>query len=92
MSDYTSWYVGMKVVCIKDGAWTLYSGPIRREPMPLQGAVYTISHIEAEADDVFVALGELSETALFKADRFRPLAPRKSDISIFRSILNGHRI
>lgn len=93
MSEYTSWYVGMKVVCIKDGAWQLAGGFVDREVIfPLAGAVYTILAIGAVGDEVYVKLVECGDYAQFAAFRFRPVQPRKTDISIFHSILNGHRI
>lgn len=84
-------YVGQKVVCVDDR-------PARDGfPMPIaRGSVYTV----ARFDPSFCLDGhqslELIEvtpparpffTAAFRATRFRPLVKRKTDISVFKTLL-----
>lgn len=91
MSDFTSWYVGMKVVCVDGKSRPGYKYSV----LPEQGAVYTVrsisTHIWAnKLAGVGVRLTEIlrpgSDTPWF-AERFRPIQTRKTDISVFTDIL-----
>lgn len=95
MSDYTSWYVGMKVVCVKTGPWD--SG-MPGEVCPACGEVYTIRDI-VPPDEVDSGIGirlvEIVNPEIehwvecsFLAGNFRPVQTRKTDISIFEAMLN----
>ena len=84
--NYTSWIVGMRVECVDArGAGPLLS----------VGAIYTIRALEPE----FVTFEEPStwtergvQTSGWLYRRFRPVVTRKSDISVFQSILsNPHK-
>lgn len=96
-------HVGQKVVCIKRGKWES-SHPEGRVPksetQPVFGRVYTIREIEPFIidgyqgllfEEIFNPLGESPLEVCFNASRFRPIIERKTDISIFTKILDGHR-
>lgn len=93
--SYRDWHVGMKVVCIDDAGVPgarLY-----------RGSVYTIKSIRmSDRDSYFkgvpgpwlvVELVEIiNPTGTgFNVRRFRPVQPRKTDISLFTAMLNGQR-
>ncbi len=84
--SYRNWHVGMKVVCVddSDGQCHRNSGSLKR------GEVYTISRIEADAfPELAVQVSELPYRwyEFVRASRFRPVQPRKTDISIFTDML-----
>jgi hypothetical protein len=92
--DYTSWHVGMKVVCVDD-EWRDFS--VVNFPCPLvAGAVYTIRSIQL-TDGIYYGSRKLLTVCLnevrnpyeagFAAPRFRPVQTRKTDISIFTAML-----
>lgn len=89
--SYLDWHVGMKIVCVDNVDDEL-------PPNPKCGQVYTISWIGAAEDVIMVDLLELPnpDSADFyrgySADIFRKVQPRKTDISCFTAILNGHRV
>lgn len=88
MSDYTTWHVGMKVVCVDDSPGP-FGGSIRL------GEVYTISRIEAHGfPEVAVQLAELNFRwdEYSRASRFRPVQPRKTSIASLEAILHGARV
>lgn len=85
--------VGQKVVCIRN-RW--FTRPYKGEVFPSLGEVYTI---RALVDYGYGPLGlqffEIrnpkyyrSEDCDFRADNFRPVVARKTDISIFTAMLN----
>lgn len=94
MTDYTSWHVGMKVVCVADD-WEQVGGP---ERLPIKGEVYTIRSIAPGPDGIYVMLVEIVNEPMhyrqglcemdFHADAFRPVQRRVTDISIFTAMLN----
>jgi len=86
--------VGQKIVCIDAGP--TYLG----KPVPLRkGAVYTVAGVGEE--DFYGAYGVyLAEVAAgsdgkhldaFRHTRFRPIIERKTDISVFESMLKPAR-
>lgn len=102
MSDYTNWHVGMKVVCVKEGAW---SPPMKQaDSYPVYGGVYTIREINLGNDEkpylTFEEIrnapvyrrGDDMHEAWFAARQFRPVQKRKTDISIFRRLLTHPRV
>lgn len=94
MSDYTHWFVGMKVVCV--GRIICANGI---EAYPVNGQVYTIRTITAYDEGVFIRLKEIVNPVLsyangveecdFHVEGFRPLQQRPTDISIFTAMLTG---
>ncbi len=90
--------VGMKVACIHDGSddprlWAA-------DPLVI-GAVYTIVRTFVDFDPLIhdnilmLELGEIKNSETWQygyaAEHFRPLVSRKTDISIFRAMLNPSR-
>lgn len=93
-------YVGQKVVCVEPSRGGGYPDDI----VPYVGGIYTIRGIDANRaggayhtglflEEIvnplrgyagYVVLSEAS----FRATRFRPLTERKTDISVFRALLN----
>ena len=91
---YRDWHVGMKVVCVKRGEW---SGGSLAECVPAYGEVYTVRTMEDTPEGLFLRLHELSNPECFGTEpqfwavRFRPVETRKTDISIFTSMLSPER-
>lgn len=89
--------VGQKVVCVDDKAhphplveWSMVLPPLK------QGDVYTISGFESRSGMLGVYLCEVKSNAppfkdggerSFLPSRFRPVAERSTDISIFTEML-----
>jgi hypothetical protein len=72
--------VGQKVVCVDDKPRILPIHEIKK------GEIYTISWFNPVFPDaVFIKEGLPYS---FWADRFRPIVERKTDISIFKKLLN----
>ena len=97
--SYRDWYVGMKVVCHRR---FLSMEPF--EKGPLEDTIYTIRTIEPSFDedpDPAIRLVEIVNPPFpyaegyhevqFIARHFRPVQPRKTDISIFTSMLSPER-
>lgn len=81
-----SFRVGQKVVCVDDAPslgreWFGYE--------PKEGAVYTIAGFShgRYGDYQVLVLVELNHPWGYRASRFRPVAERKTDISIFTAML-----
>lgn len=103
MSDYTHWHAGMKVVCIRENSCKDWGGYYAKCRYPIVGEVYTLRWIKAyETGEVGVLLMEivnpvgdfkvgLAGETLFRAEQFRPVQERKSDISIFTAMLHDQR-
>jgi hypothetical protein len=100
-----SFVVGQKVVCVD--TWSRDERCAGDERGPIRGVEYTIrevGYLHAEhPNTIQVRLVEIVNPAraygsnelfepCFRASRFRPLVTRKTDISCFTAILNGHRI
>jgi hypothetical protein len=83
--DYTSWHVGMKVVCVCADC----------VPGLKSGAVYTIRKIGRDEElihlygDVDIWLVETARPGGngYGVNRFRPVQTRKTDISMFTAML-----
>lgn len=83
-----AFYVGQKVVCVEGGK--------ANEPPPraVTGAIYTISEVFRLGPYTmlqFVEMrygGEFGWLPGFAAEYFRPITERKTDISIFKAMLN----
>lgn len=94
MSEYRDWKTGDRVVCVYDSG----------TPQLVVGRFYTIAEFDrtpgyctamGAACDFGILLREVRPNAgkrSFAPMRFRKVQSRKTDISIFHSILNGHRI
>lgn len=92
-----AFYVGQKVIRV-DALSTNGSGDIEL----VEGQVYTIARVVSEvsvyktpktprrhSQGVGFVLGELRNRSVpFAATRFRPIVERKTDISIFKAMLN----
>lgn len=90
--NYTSWHCGMKVVCIKRGAWQGTLVDTRKCPKPKYGEVCTISAIDHLSGYVCIRVEGYHPKDWFTASRFRPVQTRKTDISVFQRILsNPHK-
>lgn len=90
-----AFYVGQKVVCVADA---VQPGRLWVDGVPpKEGAIYTIASIvingsgtqalvlvEAPRGPISHALGAYG----YHAWRFRPIVERKTDISIFKAMLN----
>jgi hypothetical protein len=92
--DYTSWHVGMKVVCVDDELENC------GEIYPKLDEVYTIRSINPDLDGgpvPFIRFEEVRNALQFYAEgfdecefiasNFRPVLTRKTDISIFTAML-----
>jgi hypothetical protein len=92
--------VGQKVLCIND-QWNEYHANIARRlgvTLPVLGGIYTIRAIEIRpqrGDLYFVEIvNPIIEYDIGRAEqgfhvaRFRPVVERKTDISVFRAMLN----
>jgi hypothetical protein len=84
---YRDWHVGMKVVCVDNSTW--------EHRLKLNG-VYTIAAIDtAHFDDrLYIGLVETPSKNILQwlASRFRPVQPRKTDISVFTRMLNKDKV
>jgi hypothetical protein len=81
-----NFHVGQKVVCVdaSDGEWNDIRGGATG--YLVEGEVYTVASIRKEPEVTFLRLeGVFSGWASI---RFRPVVERKTDISIFRAMLN----
>ncbi|WP_316176178.1 hypothetical protein [Bradyrhizobium sp. SZCCHNRI1073] len=82
--------VGQKVVCIKGCSW--------REARLVKGNVYTIAAVGKFGNALHVDVAEaeafsrISPPLQWDASRFRPIVERKTDISIFKAMLNPHGV
>lgn len=94
MSEYTSWHVGMKVVCLprRGGRWSCVNSHPRAPftLLPETGRVYEIAELcfDEEEQLLYITLVGLDPDALFEAPAFRPVQKRKTDISVFTALLN----
>jgi hypothetical protein len=94
--DYTSWHVGMKVVCVEatplPGSEWLYGDGV------VVGTVYTVARICVDRTNTTIiqllerprspeAMMEFGPNCGYAAWRFRPVQTRKTDISIFTAML-----
>jgi hypothetical protein len=93
-----------KVVCIKRGAWT-NAGRFGGEQFPVFGKTYTVREVDTFDGAAWITLCEivnplhpyqgegwpLSE-ASFRADRFRPIVERTTDISTFTKMLTPEKV
>ena len=92
-----NFHVGQKIVCVKDSPWR---NGYTDEACPTYGNIYTIRAIkifEQFDNGVGLHLCEIVNApreyqigfteCFFQASRFRPLAKRKTDISIFQEML-----
>lgn len=76
--------VGQDVVCIKRGKWTTYAGYDFQAPDPKYLEVCKIIRFMRNGDLVLFGYPMTG----YHPSRFRPVAKRKTDISIFKEILN----
>lgn len=97
-----TFYVGQKVVCIRDD-WAKEKA-IKADAMPVKDLIYTIENIYSKDDEFYLRLVELPRVPLSWLERlwfwtrkkfvsnwyqsiaFRPLVEKKTDISIFQEI------
>ena len=99
----TSFHVGQKVVCVDDhfncGYARLVKTPIKGQVYTIRrlytfkactGSVVTIVHLEEIVNPVLKWDAGVMEAG-FVPRRFRPVVQRKTDISLFTSMLNPFR-
>lgn len=89
--------VGQKVVCIKQDAWvsSVSGKPAAREGHPLTNAIYTVVGLlpgDSYAPNGFVILAEAPPHCGYSAIHFRPVAEKKTDISVFEEILKRETV
>lgn len=78
------WHVGMKVVCVND----INSVRPPTHSGLLKNRIYTIRNFEPPPPFLDKAQLRVEESkGVYFCDRFRPVQPRKTDISIFTSLL-----
>jgi hypothetical protein len=99
--SYLDWHVGMKVVCIDDDYGHIDpDDDAFREIRPVKVKDYTIRDIGIGSTGLAtIRVEEIINAPMvysdgyaevsFYAFRFRPVQTRKTDISIFTSMLNG---
>lgn len=80
--------IGQRVVCVEGSSWHL--APL------IKGDVYTITNIGMFLGglhvDVAEACSRYSPKLQWRADRFRPLADKQTDISVFTAMLNTKKV
>lgn len=92
-----TFHVGQKVVCVDD--LPSINARITRAPSLTKGQVFTIRDMEIWKGVLLVRLVEIVAAPFdfidrgwlepsWRASRFRPIVERKTDISIFTSMLN----
>ena len=99
--------VGQKVVCVNDasighGSFFVNAyGKLMRSDGNMggltRGNIYTVRRITATEYQTLLALEEIDRPCAgpdpgFRADRFRPLIERKTDISIFTKMLTESKV
>ena len=92
--------VGQRVVCV-DPTWGC-SGPLQASNcpnLPTKGTVYTVRGLISHNENLFLLLAEITNPsvrdlfnriteAVFEAHKYRPVVERKTDISVFRRLLD----
>lgn len=89
-----AFHVGQRVVCVKDNDFWAHGNYKATSGYPIKGHTYIIDAIEnyhCACNCSYLILKELSPDDSFFSKCFRPLAERKTDISIFKSLLNPAR-
>lgn len=103
--SYRDWKVGDKVVCVNDGYVPQRWKTIGGLDGLTTGKVYTIRRIGPQYGHVTVSLEEivrpirgvktdgspLTEEIGYNPSRFRPVQPRKTDISVFTALLHTNK-
>lgn len=92
MSEW--FHVGQKVVCVNADPYAFghTGGGWFPGEAPIEGRHYTVTGIHRENGYVKLTLAEISRHRAtgftgYRADRFRPLRKRSTDISIFKEML-----
>lgn len=88
--SYRDWKVGDKVVCIKRGKWAA-DGPQLAIRDPEYNEICEIAGFYLCEDGVYLRLVSYPEWSVYAAARFRPVQPRKTDISVFTALLNTNK-
>ncbi len=83
--------VGQKVCCIKDDWFNLKRQPIKG---PVKGRVYTVTRVWShQFPAINITLLDLAEIPKgWSARNFRPVVSRKTDISVFKALLNTNKV
>jgi len=100
MMSNCNFRVGQKVVCIND-TWNEYHAQVVRAldvVLPVKGEIYTIRSIIVRPHRSDLLLHEIINPIIeydigpaeqhFNVLRFKPVVERKTDISIFKAMLN----
>ena len=89
MSEFT---IGQRIVCVcdewKNGFFGL-SVKETGERYPVKDGVYTVVGHDwlLLADEPGVIIAEMNNDCIWAEQNFRPIAPRKTDISLFQKLL-----
>lgn len=100
-NDMSVFRVGQKVVCVDDDWASWQVSDMRRAGIasPVKGNIYTVRSVEMMDGDAFILLSEIVNPIIVYSDIgrgeqgwdpviFRPVVERKTDISIFKAMLN----
>ena len=88
MSEFA---IGQKIVCVCDDWKNAFFGSVREtgERYPVKDSVYTVIGHEwlLLADRPGVMIAEVNNDCIWAEQNFRPIDPRKTDISVFQKLL-----
>src|SRR6516162_8293892 len=88
MSEFA---IGQKIVCVCDDWKNAFFGSVREtgERYPMKNGVYTVIGHDwlLLADRPGVMIAEVNNDCIWAEQNFRPIEPRKTDISIFQKLL-----
>lgn len=91
--SYREWFLGMKVVCIVSyGSRSLRTGKVYTIRAFDAGAGFSETLGFAEFGVLLDEVGPNAGCDAFHPARFRPVQPRKTDISCFTQMLNPSKV
>ena len=97
------WHSGMRARCVKGFT---YIADSRSIPLPNPGSIYTVTgtHFSPAGelftmtwqrsveDTLYLVFAEMPGNVVYDSAHFRPVIPRKTNIDIFRKLLNSTSI
>jgi len=88
MSEFA---IGQKIVCVCDDWKNAFFGSVREtgERYPVKDGVYTVIGHDwlLLADRPGLIIAEVNSDCIWAEQNFRPIEPRKTDISVFQKLL-----